>query len=52
MLNENDVPSINLNGDMPVIVRNGKFDLFRNKKFYVMSCTDIASRGMDTKHVC
>lgn len=51
MLNENDVPTIHLNGEMPILLRKGKFNQFRNKEFMILSCTDIASRGMDTKHV-
>ncbi|CAH1396753.1 unnamed protein product [Nezara viridula] len=51
MLNENDVPTVHLNGEMPILLRKGRFNQFRNKKFLILSCTDIASRGMDTKHV-
>ncbi|XP_024218322.1 probable ATP-dependent RNA helicase DDX28 [Halyomorpha halys] len=51
MLNENDVPTLHLNGEMPILLRKGKFDQFRYKEFMILSCTDIVSRGMDTKHV-
>ncbi|KAF6208170.1 hypothetical protein GE061_016621 [Apolygus lucorum] len=51
MLNENGVPVSNLNGDMPSDVRLGKFELFKKGEIPVLSCTDIASRGLDTSNV-
>lgn len=53
-LNENGVKAINLNGDMPVDIRKGKFEEFQNGEVDFLSCTDSASRGLDTirvKHV-
>lgn len=53
-LNENGISAVNLNGDMPVDIRNGKFEQFQNGNVDFISCTDSASRGLDTiraKHV-
>lgn len=53
-LNENNINCVNLTGEMSVLIKSGKFDLFRSGKCNVLSCTDIASRGLDTvrtKHV-
>ncbi|KAI5642747.1 DEAD/DEAH box helicase domain-containing protein [Phthorimaea operculella] len=47
-LNENNIECINVNGQMPVQLKMGKFDLYRTGKVNVISCTDIASRGLDT----
>lgn len=50
-LNENNIECININGQMAVPLKLGKFDLFRNGTVNVLSCTDIASRGLDTLRV-
>ncbi|XP_068632719.1 probable ATP-dependent RNA helicase DDX28 [Battus philenor] len=53
-LNENNVECININGQMQVSIKEGKFELFKNGLVNVISCTDIASRGLDTtrtKHI-
>lgn len=47
-LNENNVECININGQMPVQLKLGKFEMFRSGKVNVISCTDIVSRGLDT----
>ncbi|CAB3235204.1 unnamed protein product [Arctia plantaginis] len=47
-LNENNVECININGKMPVPLKLGKFELYKSGKVNVLSCTDIASRGLDT----
>ncbi|XP_052739445.1 probable ATP-dependent RNA helicase DDX28 [Bicyclus anynana] len=47
-LEENNVQCINVNGQMAVALKLGKFDMFRSGKVNVLSCTDIASRGLDT----
>ncbi|XP_013185334.2 probable ATP-dependent RNA helicase DDX28 [Amyelois transitella] len=47
-LNENNIECININGQMPVPLKLGKFEQFRSGKVNVLSCTDIASRGLDT----
>ncbi|XP_049868379.1 probable ATP-dependent RNA helicase DDX28 [Pectinophora gossypiella] len=47
-LNENNIECININGQMPVDLKMGKFDMYRSGKVNVLSCTDIASRGLDT----
>lgn len=50
-MNENGIKAINLNGDMPFEIRVGKFKQFQNGEYDVISCTDIGSRGLDTKRV-
>ncbi|XP_045447209.1 probable ATP-dependent RNA helicase DDX28 [Melitaea cinxia] len=47
-LNENNIECVNINGQMAVPLKLGKFDLYRNGSVNVLSCTDIASRGLDT----
>ncbi|CAH2077065.1 unnamed protein product, partial [Iphiclides podalirius] len=47
-LNENNVECININGQMAVDLKIGKFELFNSGSVNVLSCTDIASRGLDT----
>ncbi|KAM3963665.1 putative ATP-dependent RNA helicase Dbp21E2 [Aphomia sociella] len=47
-LNENNIECININGRMAVALKLGKFDMFRNGNVNVISCTDVASRGLDT----
>ncbi|CAH0581603.1 unnamed protein product [Chrysodeixis includens] len=47
-LNENNIECININGKMAVPLKLGKFEMFRTGKVDVLSCTDIASRGLDT----
>ncbi|BES87298.1 ATP-dependent RNA helicase [Nesidiocoris tenuis] len=51
MLHENGVPTLSLNGDMPSLIRAGIFSQFKNGEVNVLSCTDIASRGLDTNNV-
>lgn len=50
-LNENNVECININGQMNVELKMGKFDMYKSGKVNVLSCTDIASRGLDTTGV-
>ncbi|XP_075974230.1 putative ATP-dependent RNA helicase Dbp21E2 [Anticarsia gemmatalis] len=47
-LNENNIECININGKMAVPLKIGKFEMFKSGKVNVLSCTDIASRGLDT----
>lgn len=47
-LNENDVPCINLHGDMAAGLREGRFKAFQSGKVMALSCTDLTSRGLDT----
>ncbi|XP_034826692.1 probable ATP-dependent RNA helicase DDX28 [Maniola hyperantus] len=47
-LNENNIECININGQMAVPLKLGKFEMFKSGKVNVLSCTDIASRGLDT----
>lgn len=50
-LNENKIECVNINGQMQVMLKIGKFDLYKSGKVNAISCTDIASRGMDTTRV-
>ncbi|GBP83130.1 Probable ATP-dependent RNA helicase DDX28 [Eumeta japonica] len=47
-LNENNIECVNINGKMAVPIKLGKYDLYRTGKVNVLSCTDVASRGLDT----
>ncbi|XP_068217275.1 probable ATP-dependent RNA helicase DDX28 [Palaemon carinicauda] len=47
-LNENGISCVNLNGYMPAIVRNDQFRKFQDGEVIALSCTDLASRGLDT----
>ncbi|CAG9579020.1 unnamed protein product [Danaus chrysippus] len=47
-LNENNIECININGRMAVPLKMGKYEMFKNGQVNVLSCTDIASRGLDT----
>lgn len=50
-LNSNGFPCICLNSSLPDAERLDVYDNFRRGDYDVISCTDIASRGLDTKHV-
>lgn len=50
-LNENNVECININGKMAVVIKAGRFDMFKSGQVNVLSSTDIASRGLDTTRV-
>lgn len=50
-LNENNIECVNINGQMQVLLKMGKFDQYMSGKVNVLSCTDIASRGLDTTRV-
>ncbi|XP_042879794.1 probable ATP-dependent RNA helicase DDX28 [Penaeus japonicus] len=47
-LNENDIPCVNLNGNMAAAVRDGRFEAFQSGQALGLSCTDLTSRGLDT----
>lgn len=47
-LNENGIPCVSLNGEMPAVVRNDQFRKFQDGEVIALSCTDLASRGLDT----
>lgn len=51
LLNDNGIDAISLNGDLLRIIRDGQFEKFQSGKVNVLSTTDIASRGLDTKRV-
>ncbi|XP_055839847.1 probable ATP-dependent RNA helicase DDX28 [Episyrphus balteatus] len=47
-LNNNGVNCINLNGDMLMKIRIGRFEQFQQGHVDVLSTTDVGSRGLDT----
>lgn len=47
-LNNNGINCLNLNGDMLMKIRLGRFEEFQNAQCDVLSTTDVASRGLDT----
>lgn len=47
-LRECGVEATNLNGDMSLYVRQGKYEEFLNGKTRVLSTTNAGSRGLDT----
>ncbi|XP_055918100.1 probable ATP-dependent RNA helicase DDX28 [Eupeodes corollae] len=47
-LNNNGVNCINLNGDMLMKIRIGRFEQFQQGMVDVLSTTDVGSRGLDT----
>lgn len=51
MLNENGIRTVQLNSLMPEMIRRDKFKEFQEGGAKVLSCTDIASRGLDTINV-
>jgi len=48
-LNEAGVNCINLNGDMSMKIRAGRFEQFQEGNVDVLATTDVASRGLDTR---
>lgn len=50
-LNSNGFPCMRLNSSLPDTERLTVYDNFRRGDYDVISCTDIASRGLDTRHV-
>ncbi|XP_017011532.2 probable ATP-dependent RNA helicase DDX28 [Drosophila takahashii] len=47
-LNNSGVNCLNLNGDMLMKIRLGRFEQFQNGNCDVLSTTDVGSRGLDT----
>ncbi|XP_075153666.1 putative ATP-dependent RNA helicase Dbp21E2 [Haematobia irritans] len=47
-LNNSGINCLNLNGDMLMKIRMGRFDQFQNAECDVLSTTDVGSRGLDT----
>lgn len=47
-LNNSGVNCLNLNGDMLMKIRLGRFEQFQNAECDVLSTTDVGSRGLDT----
>jgi len=47
-LNNSGVNCLNLNGDMLMKIRLGRFEQFQNGHCDVLSTTDVGSRGLDT----
>lgn len=50
-LNDHDIESVNVNGDMLMQIRAGRFEQFQSGQVHVLSTTDVASRGLDTIRV-
>ena len=48
-LAENNVPCGRFNGGMDLRERSESYERFSGGEFPVLSCTDLASRGMDTR---
>lgn len=51
LLNENNIKSVNLNGDMKKRIRDNQLESFMKGECQVLSCTDAGSRGIDHKNV-
>ncbi|KAM7353841.1 putative ATP-dependent RNA helicase Dbp21E2 [Cochliomyia hominivorax] len=47
-LNNSGINCLNLNGDMLMKIRLGRFEQFQNAECDVLSTTDVGSRGLDT----
>lgn len=47
-LNENGVECLNVNGDMQMRFREGRFDKFQNGEVNIISTTDCIGRGLNT----
>lgn len=47
-LNNNGINCVNLNGDMLMKIRIGRFEQFQSGNCDVLSTTDVGSRGLDT----
>lgn len=47
-LNDNGVNCLNLNGDMLMQIRTGRFEQFQSGEVDVLSTTDVGSRGLNT----
>lgn len=50
-LSENNIPCVNLNGNMTAALREGRFEAFQSGQALGLSCTDLTSRGLDTVRV-
>ncbi|GAB6021716.1 hypothetical protein CHUAL_004296 [Chamberlinius hualienensis] len=50
-LEENSINSLNFHSKMTSFWREGRFEKFQKGEFDAISCTDIASRGLDTARV-
>lgn len=50
-LRENGIRSVNYHGEIPPKLRETHFQSFLNNEVSILVCTDIASRGLDTKFV-
>ncbi|XP_043670420.1 probable ATP-dependent RNA helicase DDX28 [Vespula pensylvanica] len=47
-LHECGINNVHLNGNMPLIIRQGKYKEFQTGKVNILSTTNIGSRGLDT----
>lgn len=46
------IPHINLNGEISLPERKGRFKKFQKGEVDILICTSFASRGLDTNRVC
>lgn len=51
LLNESGVPCVNLNGAMSSYRRQEHYEAFMSGQVKALSCTDLTSRGLDTREV-
>ncbi|XP_029464441.1 probable ATP-dependent RNA helicase DDX28 [Rhinatrema bivittatum] len=51
MLDDHNIKHLRLQGQMPAAMRAGIFDTFQKSLTDVLVCTDIASRGLDSRRV-
>lgn len=47
-LEENGIKALNLNGDMNMMIREGRFMKFQDGEVHVLSTTDCVARGLNT----
>lgn len=47
-LHECGINNVHLNGNMPLIFRQGKYKEFQSGRINILSTTNIGSRGLDT----
>lgn len=51
ILDDHKIKHLRLQGQMPADMRSTIFTHFQKRRFDILVCTDIASRGLDTKQV-
>lgn len=51
-LNDHDIDAVSMNNSIIEKIRRQQFKKFQSGQVNVLSTTDLASRGLDTKRVC